>query len=121
MKNLTPAQQRAFARVYRSHHTRLYRSPQHPDGTYTITATDDFHEEVGQATIHRCGDAITIDLFNADKSPYFTTRTQFKACIVATLLAYQHDGRPLADAFEIACEPTVTSLPMLTPEVITAV
>ena len=123
--NLTAEQRKAHAHDYRSvHHTRLYRLHTRADGGVVLAVKFE-HDDAPirrfcKAVLH--GHAVTIEYFDAGVSPHYRDADHLASCIAATLNAYAHAGRPVAEAFDIlgVDEPCSSSLPMVIPEMLTS-
>lgn len=108
--NLTPAQRIA----YRTHCTRLYRLHQRADGAHVLVVKDEHSQRIGKLSLD--GNVITVESFKPLCEHYRDAR-HLEVCVTATLIAFHRPGVPLADLFALPSEPeTLTSLPMLIPE-----
>jgi hypothetical protein len=125
--NLNPEQRRAHAHAYRNvHHTRLYRLRTRADGGVVLVVKFEHPDHtgpipcVGKVILH--GNTVIVESFDAGVSPHYRDADHLEACVTATLNAYAHPGRPVAEAFDILNldEPCSTSLPMVIPEMLTS-
>jgi hypothetical protein len=125
--NLNPEQRRAHAHAYYNvHHTRLYRLHTRANGGHVLVVKFEHPDHsgpiprVGKVVLH--GNVVIVESFDASVTPHYRDADHLKACVSATLNAYAHAGRTLAEAFDILSseEPSSTSLPMVIPEMLTS-
>jgi hypothetical protein len=122
--NLNAEQRKAHAHAYRNvHHTRLYRLHTRADGAHVLIVKFEHPDHAAFSRIGKLrleGNVITVESFSAGVSPHYRDADHLEACVTATLNAYAHAGRTLADAFDILSseEPCSTSLPMVIPEML---
>jgi hypothetical protein len=66
------------------------------------------------------GNVVIVKHFNAQVSTHYRDAEHLEGCVTATLNAYCHRGRPVAEAFDVLGleDPCATNLPMVIPEML---
>jgi hypothetical protein len=116
MKNLTPEQRTAAAHAYRnSHHMRLHHVRQRANGEHLLSVRREMPDgsTMPVALVALNGRVVSTRAVKT-LTVCFSDVRHLEESVIATLDAFAHADRALADAFVLASDPECsTSLPMI--------